>query len=237
MIANIIFSVLFFFVQELLFKYPEKFWYIFCFLIVLLVVFSVIKNRKNYWGVVLPVIYFTSVAIFLLFVPENNSISHLYAAVTSLIGFIVLAVGKTNQKSKYSNFIDIAFSATLFFVYSIVFGLILYTELESWIYLVAASVVNFIVIIVYFYYYQKIRTGIVISATGSLIFFEISWCLLFWPGGIFSRAITALVVIYCLLGMSRHMIKGEVRKKIIFDYLTAALIIVCLVLGTSKWFY
>ncbi len=243
MLGNILVSIVFLIVQEMLFLSDTLFWWIVTIATVAFIVWWAFLFKANIKYIVIPLIYIIGSIGFLLVLP-NNSLKHVFIIVSAVIFLFLLdmitkKVTKTYPlKDRRLSSFSLIIIATLFFVYSTVFSLYLYMNISSWIVIILNVGFSVIISLCFFDWEKLYRKGVIISLVVGLIILELTWALLFWPTGVIGRSIVLLAAMYVCLGLSRSFLtSGKIERRHIFDYLIISAVLIAVVLGTSKWIY
>ena len=243
MLGNILVSIVFLIAQEMLFLSDTLFWWIVTIFTVAFIIWWAFLFKAAIKYIVVPLIYIFGSIGFLLVIP-NNSLKHVFIAVVSIVFLLLLdMIGKRVTKTyplkdrRLSSY-SLIIIAVLFLVYSTVFSLYLYMNISSWIVIILNVGFSVIISLCFFDWEKLYRKGVAISFVLGLIILEFTWALLFWPTGVIGRSIVLLAAMYVCLGLSRsYLVVGRIERRQAFDYLIISVVLITVVLGTSKWIY
>jgi hypothetical protein len=154
------------------------------------------------------------------------------------ISFKVYEISKMAEKQQYS-YVDFILMVTAFFCYAGFFGLYLYLENFTMLFLLlATSLMSGVLFFLFFYFndlwLKKVWLYVFVLA---LIVLEVTWAISYWPNGLLGRGIVLFFAYYLLSGLGKHYLKESFSSKVLREYLFAGVVTLLLVLTTAQWKY
>lgn len=228
--------------RDLLF-WIASFFLFFLFLITISIIqiCKIKANRAHY--IIFPVVCFLSTIVFFIFVPGKVFqqvyiiiASFLFGALLFYVGNFIL--GHTEIKKTYRHYtlFDIVVLVCSFVSYGALFGLYLFLSWPTWVLLLLSLVISLFLSFYYFWYNKLFhRKHLLHYLAFSLIAIEAAWAMTFWSTGFLARGIVLFILFYVFSGLLKHHHQNTLTRRIIQEYLVTSIIVLGLVLGTTKW--
>lgn len=197
--------------------------------------------KETYFKLIIPLLFYLGSLAFYILVP-SKTFAHIYIFAVSFLTLLIIRnirnVKKYSENKELFNMNDIYLLVTAFLICSGIFGIYIFLYLPMWL-LLLASLVFISMLIFQFFWSEGIisRKNIIYIPILALVFTEITWALSFWPTGFASRGIVLFVIFYFIIGIIKLHLNNRFHFKSIQKYIYVTIIVLALVLGTTKWFY
>ena len=188
---------------------------------------------------IFPLFFLISIIVFLIFIPSKFFFQHIYIIISSLLFTLSISCTKKalidleNRKSLAAS--DFLITISAFLLYSSIFGLYLFLSWPAWLLMILLLISTFVLAYEFFWYNQLFKKHIIYALILTLVISEIGWALTLWPTGFISRSIVIFALFYIFTNLSKHHFKKTLNKKIVRNYIIISLIVILLVLFTTKW--
>lgn len=242
-------SLLIFASYEIFFKRP--FWIYWLFPILIVAVASLIwkligKGLKTViarWNfLIVPLFLMTGGLFFILFL-EHQIIRHFLVFLVAVLLwlyseaiFIYIYQHEKYQVNSLENISSYINLISALFFYSGFFGLLIFLNISIWL------VVLLVLLVTVFLSYQTMWVNKIIFGKSllyiliiGLVLCELAWVLSFLPINFYVSGVFLSVIYYLLSGISRFHLLGTLDVKVIRRHLIISLIMLILILGTTRW--
>ena len=214
--------------------------------LVLLFILWLIKFRvwspESLIKIIVPVLFCGGGISLLLLIPSPQ-IAHLFSIIISLVFACIVRNLNSETIRRGQDFDgfrlnDAFLLACAFLIFSSFFGFYIFLYLRSWILAIFLPILVMMLVYQYFWHEGFLDRGVslYIPVVG-LIFAEISWALTFWSTGFISRAAVLFIFFYCFMGLVKLYVSQRLVFKTARKYLMVSVVVLALVLGTTRWFF
>jgi hypothetical protein len=183
------------------------------------------------WGSIL--------SVFFLFLPKDLLLKQLVIFTSTILLYILIFKLDYNVQSYsllYQNVINLTIIFTIFLWYCLIFYFYLYFGWDKWVVMFSVLAVNSCIswqaLLRKNISTLNLRAYMLIMA---LILCEITWAISFWPVVYLVGGLVLTCAFYVLWGLIQNKIDNTLNLKVILEYLSIALAILAVVLGTTKW--
>jgi hypothetical protein len=229
------------------FKQAIFWWALFFLAFLLVMVVAVVKicraKRDRHHYIIFLILCYLSAIIFFVFIP-GGIFQQIYIVAASLffgamlfyIGNFILGHSEVRKVFHHFTLFDIVILICAFFIYASLFGLYLFLTWPSWLLLIVSLVLSLILFYYYFWYHKiKYHTDLLYYFIFALCAVEITWAMTFWSTGYLARGMSLFIVFYIFSGLSKHHHQKTLTKNVVREYLVTAIIVLGLVLGSTRW--
>lgn len=198
---------------------------------------------KKWWNfLILPALFTTGLAAYsVLF--ANNFIVQLLFILNSVFLYFYLKIiyyylirTKSYKNLSLENISSYGNFLAFFFISSVVYGLQSFLNMPVWSLAIVMAVVAALMI------YQTIwanrveeKNALVYILVGSLILVELAWAMSFLPLNFNASGLILAICYYILIGLVRHHLLGDLKKREIKLYLLLGIGSILLILLTARW--
>lgn len=249
LIRSVLTTIVSFFGFELMVNHKNLlFWIAFFYLLFLffftLSVIQICKiksNRLHY--VIFPILCNLSAIIFFVFIPGKIFqqiyiiiCSFLFGTLLFYVGNFILGYVQAKKFLRHYTLFDVIVLSCSFLSYTALFGLYLFLSWPTWLLLLLALFMS-LFLLYYYFWYNKLtyKKNLLHYFIFSLVVAEAAWAVTFWSTGYLSRGIVLFILFYLFSGFLKHYYQKTLNKKIIKEYLVTSIIVLGLILGTTKW--
>ncbi len=200
-----------------------------------------IKSIETYNKLIIPMLYFLGSLSFYILIP-SKIFAHVYILISSFIFFFIIKdiknIKRYSENKELFNMNDIYLLITAFLVCSGIFGIYIFLYLPMWV-LILSCLLSISLLIFQFFWNEGIlsRKNVIYIPILSLVFCEITWALSFWPTGFASRGIVLFVIFYFVIGLIKLHLNNRFNRTSIQKYIYVTIIVLALVLGTTRWYF
>lgn len=209
----------------------------------IIITFLKIITDQEFINFLLPSLLLNASAfVFIIFLPESL-LRHLAILLISILSFlffknIFLYFYRPEEYQAHSlENISLPLSLmTLYFFSAGFLGLIIFADFLLWQALLAYLAVVFLLARQIFWIYKfEIKISWLFVFVLCLVMGEFFWAINFLPLNFYVNGLILAVVYYLFFSLSRRWLKGDLEKKIIWQYLIFSLLIIIIILATAEW--
>jgi hypothetical protein len=194
-------------------------------------------STRDFWNFsIFPILFSSSLAIYSLLV-VNHTIIHFLFVLNFIFGYFYL---KNIYRGKQDDFLENISSygnlLTVFFLFSIIFGLGSFLGWPIWILILCVA--GAIILVIYqILWANKVKAENILAYVflSGLILAQICWAIYFLPFNFNTLGLVAAVCYYLLIGFIKLSLANKLTNRSIKLYLASGFIFLLLILLTTKW--
>ena len=199
---------------------------------------KILKLKK----LILPAILFLGVAFFTIF--ENTPFLSQFLIILALIAFFTFGIfyrqiptEKEEGSERVKDYLNFFILISAFLGYLVVYYLFFYFHLPLWITMILVAGFSYL-LLYYFFWAQNVSSPLIPLYTVmlSIATVENFFILSFWRTDPIVRAVVLVVSFYLILGILSERLKEEFNKKIVWEYVVIAAIVLIITILTMQWY-
>lgn len=200
------------------------------------------KNKKLWYFFISPFLYVLGSLNFIIFLEMRWLKIGFIIVISILLGLYLENLYSFNYKpEKYQTYGMQNFSSyfnliALFFIYTSLFGYIIFLQISVWIVLILAGIFSMLATY-HTMWIAKInfeQSWLYILVT-TLLIVQGFWVIAFLPTSIYVNAILLASIYYVVVGLTLNQLLGILDKSVIKRYTTVLIIIILITLLSAKW--
>jgi hypothetical protein len=209
--------------------------------ILLLVAVRIITKKKiitkEFWNFsIFPILFSSALAAYSLLI-VNHLIIHLLFVLNLFFNYFYLKnIYRGEQKDFLENISSYGNLLTVFFSFSVIYGLESFLGLPIWL-LVLCSAILIILVIYQIFWANKVKaeSSLAYIFLAGVLMTEIVWSVYFLPFNFNTLGLIATICYYLLIGFIKLSFAEKLTGRAIKLYLASGLIFLIIILLTTKW--
>lgn len=192
---------------------------------------------REFWNFsILPILFSSSLAAYSLLIVDHF-IVHFLFALNLLFTYLYLKnIYRGEQKEFLENISSYGNLLTVFFCFSVIYGLESFLGLPIW-QLVLCSAAAVILVIYQIFWANKIKAENVLAYVFlcGLLLTELAWAIYFLPFNFNTLGLLVAICYYLMIGFIKLSLAEKLTSRSIKLYLASGFIFLILILLTTKW--
>jgi hypothetical protein len=194
-------------------------------------------NTRDFWNFsIFPILFSSSLSIYSLLI-VNHVIVHFLFVINFIFGYFYLKnIYRGEQKDFLENISSYGNLLTVFFLFSMIFGLESFLGWPIWI-LILCSSAAIILVIYQILWANKAKAENILAYVflAGLILAQLCWAIYFLPFNFNTLGLLATICYYILIGFIKLSLANKLTARSIKLYLASGFIFLILILLTTKW--